>query len=625
MIKTGISVAYILFYDACVQGKVAFWSDQPIGAIFAVRYQEIGSPDVSVGTITRARDTNDNLGYAYDYGVGKKGFHRDASTDNVAENNECYSFILSLILPHNGTTKVLISTHETKEACLFNGELSGIAWNWDAVVQKSFLDSLQDHISEVATNVMTTSGSTTRRKYLAAIEAQQNADGSIGIPMAGMFRPGQVSISEWLPLNALVGTDQDKPATDAQHRSALVALLARNQELPTRQEAAKQRQVELAQQEEAERQRRQQQEHQQEQKQKQKQQHKHQQKRGHPESSSQIVLKTPRVRKSVAKADAALVEVISDDDADDCSSQLSNDIDILIPSNERTVRKINKLSKEVVIKAARILRLDNGGVITGITVLRSSLKNYFAVQAEEDDSSLSFDRSDPGDFEGSDQLPAAVKCRTSFLPPPPVPRYVPPLWQRVQPSPWQENFDEQGRSFWYNPRTSVSTYDRPEAFTAPPPQPPPRPPPQVQPSPWQEHLDEQGRSFWYNPRTSVSTYDRPEALSAIQEKRCIQQDSHSKRARLHADHKFEPHRGLPRCGTAPQQVEKGASYDACYHPEACKARERAGAFEARERAEAREARERAEAREARERAEAREARERAEARETRERSRAGYC
>ena len=239
----------------------------------------------------------------------------------------------------------------------------------------------------------------------------------------------------------------------------------------------------------------------------------------------------------------------------------------MIPIDERSGRKIGKLSKEVVLRAARILNLDNGGMNTGVTSLRSELKSHFA-QAE-----------------GTTEVSNSYCDESSSY----------------------GGFDD---CFPVYPRFGAAS----SKTTIPPPPPPPPPPPNEQSSHWTEHSNAQGKSFWYNSKTSESTWNFPDFNSALQKRPHsdigrfkTDQDAPTKREREHTNQKMEHHHGKP--GNSASQGARSERADGG-----------AEAREARERAEAREARERAhaEAREARERAEAREARERA------ERSRGGF-
>lgn len=579
----------------------------------------IGSTEASIGIIRRYRSESGDLGYTFDFDA-KTGFFPDDSTNCVSDNFECFKFLRSYQILRNGVTKTLIRTHETEQHALFNGVTSSSTINWDGFCLKSDAGVREDDIFSVGANVKHKVRGGVRRSFLVILEGSVQADGNITEPMAGFHQTGQVTIALWSSLHAVVAMDPHHPST-AQQKNAIVAILARQKDLPSKAEAMQQRREstkrKVAQQQQ-------------------------QQLLQQEQQSRPKVLKPPSVQTKVgAKPPSDKIQVISDDEDPESPAGLSDDIDILIPIAKRSSRQIFKLPPDVIIKAARMLRLDNGGATTKLTSLRAKVKDYFSrgssvLDTYNSEDSFSFTDNSPSSSPlqpaaaRSAWMPPPLQARPACMPPPPPPSMPPPPPPEVPSSPWKTFTDPLGKPYFYNTNTSESTWDPPGIFSAPPPPPPP-PPPEVLSNQWTQHTDARGTSYWHNVTTSESTWVRPVISSALKahsnsesERLNTVQLLPTKRAHVDTRGYQEPHysnpgsNGTPRAALYQGAAEERERYEVHARNgalERAEASERAEGRDARERAEAREARERTEAREARERAEAREARDRAASRE----------
>ena len=71
--------AFFVLSNYCFsQGKINFWSTQPVGTSFEVEYQVIGQSDINRGRIQRAVNDSQDLGYEFDFG-SSQGFFADNS------------------------------------------------------------------------------------------------------------------------------------------------------------------------------------------------------------------------------------------------------------------------------------------------------------------------------------------------------------------------------------------------------------------------------------------------------------------------------------------------------------------------------------------------------------------
>ncbi len=534
-------------------------------------------------------------------------------------------------------------THETDQHFLFNAVQSSTTFNWDAAVPKRGQGFRFEDIMMVGSNVIVEQHGKKTRKFMVIYESSVESNGEISPVMAGFHQGSQVTVATWIPIKFIVGTDEHNPATPAQHKNAYAAILARHNEAPSTAEAIQERRRSAQRRSSEQLQQLQLQEE-----------HNRQKMQKHTQAR----------RKGGAKAPEVQVEVISDDETPKSSSSLSNDIDILIPKAKRSSRQINMLPGNVIIKAARILQLDNGGATIKLTLLRTRLKDHYSKESTvvdtytPDDDTSTFFSSSPSSSPvptgtlstAASKLPPLQAARPAWIPPPPPPPASippPPTPPELRSSDWEVYSDQRGKSYYHNKRTFETTWVRPEALSAPRPPPPSPPPPEEHSYQWKEYKDAQGKSFWFNSCTSESKWVRPAMCSTLKTDTTIEIERLNsenllpmKRARVDACGYSEPYYNKQEnMGTSHASLFKGDGAHDRYPARAVhgaserawvEARERAEVREARERAEsraeAREGRERAEAREARERAEARaearEARERAEAREARERAEA---
>lgn len=242
---------------------------------------------------------------------------------------------------------------------------------------------------------------------------------------------------------------------DSAAKNAIVAILARQKDLPSKAEAMQQRREstkrKVAQQQQ-------------------------QQLLQQEQQSRPKVLKPPSVQTKVgAKPPSDKIQVISDDEDPESPAGLSDDIDILIPIAKRSSRQIFKLPPDVIIKAARMLRLDNGGATTKLTSLRAKVKDYFSrgssvLDTYNSEDSFSFTDNSPSSSPlqpaaaRSAWMPPPPQARPACMPPPPPPSMPPPPPPEVPSSPWKTFTDPLGKPYFYNTNTSESTWDPPGIF-----------------------------------------------------------------------------------------------------------------------------------------------------------------
>ena len=372
-------------------------------------------------------------------------------------------------IQRDGAHRTLTVTHQNDKHAFFNGEETSIGYTFDAYCSVCGDELQLDTLVPVATNVIVRrNGDNTRRIYLCLIIGSVDDRGNVVSPQAGLHSRGQVTISDFVLLENIVGVDNDNPASRAQHSAAFVAISARMESLPTKQQLiAERRATAQAKRQKVEAELR--------------------EKHEHDTAVAKLKHKKPAAKK-VIEAIASVSDdyELSSGVAEDLC--LSDDINTLIPVAQRTPTQIlRKLSQSTVRRAYSLVHPEKKGLTNSVLEMRKFLITYFdavshgtSIEAynhadisySDYENSQSFSTSHCSASQmhsfsaaqalSSNEVPIYSRPSHSSAPPPPPPPSGPPPQKEV----WSKFNDQYGTPYWINSDTKESTWFCPH--TSPP-------------------------------------------------------------------------------------------------------------------------------------------------------------